>query len=97
MKNEEERLRIGERIVTIRKATEWTDAAGIRRRGMTQTELAERTGLQRSHIVRLEQGRYGATIDVLAAIAEAMGCRVDFVKGDGETAAYGEQAKTNEL
>jgi DNA-binding XRE family transcriptional regulator len=26
---------------------------------MTQTELAERTGLQRSHIVRLEQGRYG--------------------------------------
>lgn len=79
MKNEEERLRIGERIATIRKAAEWTDAAGIRRRGMTQTELAERTGLQRSHIVRLEQGRYGATIDVLAAIAEAMGCRVDFV------------------
>jgi transcriptional regulator with XRE-family HTH domain len=46
---------------------------------MTQTELAERTGLQRSHIVRLEQGRYGATIDVLSSIAEVLGKRVDFV------------------
>lgn len=69
MKNKEERLRIGERIATLRKEA-----------GMTQTELAEKTGLQRSHIVRLEQGRYGATIDVLAAIAEAMGRQVDFVR-----------------
>lgn len=69
MRNEAERLRIGERIAALRKEA-----------GMTQTELAEKTGLQRSHIVRLEQGRYGATIDVLAAIAEAMGRQVDFIK-----------------
>lgn len=79
IKNEQERQRIGQRIADIRKETEWTDAAGIRRTGMTQTELAERTGLQRSHIVRLEQGRYGATIDVLSSIAEVLGKRVDFV------------------
>lgn len=79
IKNEEERQRIGQRIADIRKEIEWTDAAGIRRTGMTQTELAERTGLQRSHIVRLEQGRYGATIDVLSSIADVLGKRVDFV------------------
>jgi len=79
IKNEQERVRIGQRIADIRKEIEWTDAAGIRRTGMTQTELAERTGLQRSHIVRLEQGRYGATIDVLSSIADVLGKRVDFV------------------
>lgn len=79
IKNEQERQRIGQRIADIRKEIEWTDTAGIRRTGMTQTELAERTGLQRSHIVRLEQGRYGATIDVLSSIADVLGKRVDFV------------------
>jgi transcriptional regulator with XRE-family HTH domain len=79
IKNEQERQRIGQRIAELRKAVEWTDATGIRRTGMTQTELAERTGLQRSHIVRLEQGRYGATIDVLSSIADVLGKRVDFV------------------
>ena len=49
-------------------------------RSMTQTELAERTGLQRSHIVRLEQGKYGATIDVLSAIADALGYQIDFIE-----------------
>ena len=79
IKNEQERQRIGQRIADIRKEIEWTDATGIRRTGMTQTELAERTGLQRSHIVRLEQGRYGATIDVLSSIADVLGKRVDVV------------------
>ena len=79
IKNEQERQRIGQRIADIRKEIEWTDATGIRRTGMTQTELAERTGLQRSHIVRLEQVRYGATIDVLSSIADVLGKRVDFV------------------
>jgi transcriptional regulator with XRE-family HTH domain len=80
IKNEQERQRIGQRIADIRKEIEWTDAAGVRRTGMTQTELAERTGLQRSHIVRLEQGRYGATIDVLSSIADVLGSKIDFVK-----------------
>lgn len=79
IKNEQERLRMGERIATLRKSIDWTDANGINRHGMTQTELAELTGLQRSHIVRLEQGRYGATIDVLSTIAYALGCQVDFI------------------
>lgn len=80
IKNEQERLRMGERIATLRKSIDWTDANGINRHGMTQTELATVTGLQRSHIVRLEQGRYGATIDVLAAIADALNCEIDFIQ-----------------
>lgn len=67
IRNEQERQRMGERIATLRKS-----------KGYTQAELAEMTGLQRSHIVRLEQGRYGATIDVLSAIATALGCQIDF-------------------
>ena len=61
IKNEQERQRMGERIATLRKSIDRKDANGINRHGMTQTELAELTGLQRSHIVRLEQGKYGAT------------------------------------
>jgi transcriptional regulator with XRE-family HTH domain len=80
IKNEQERVRIGQRIADLRKTIEWTDAANIRRTGMTQAELAERSGLQRSHIARLEKGTYGATIDVLSAIAGALGVTVDFVE-----------------
>ena len=79
IKNEQERMRIGQRIAELRKQVEWTDTLGIRRKGMTQAELAERAGLQRSHIVRLEAGRYGATVDVLSAIADVLGMKVDFV------------------
>ncbi len=80
IRNEQERLRMGERIAALRKSIDWTDANGIKRHGMTQAELAELTGLQRSHIVRLEQGRYGATIDVLSVIAEALNCEIDFIQ-----------------
>ncbi len=79
IRNEQERLRIGQRIAELRKTAEWTDELGIKRKGMTQAELAECTGLQRSHIVRLEAGRYGATVDVLSSIASALGCTIDFV------------------
>ena len=69
IRNEQERQRMGERIATLRKL-----------KGYTQAELAEMAGLQRSHIVRLEQGRYGATIDVLSAIATALGYEIDFTE-----------------
>ena len=79
IKNEQERMRIGQRIADLRKQVDWRDNLGILRKGMTQAELAERAGLQRSHIVRLEAGRYGATVDVLSAIADVLGMKVDFV------------------
>lgn len=68
IKREEERQRIGQRITEIRK-----------QQGLTQQELADKAGLQRTHILRLERGTYGATIDVLSAIADAMGKKVEFI------------------
>lgn len=73
LKRKEERQRIGQRIAELRKV-----------KGLTQTQLAEATGLQRTHIVRIEQGIYGATIDVLSQIADALGCEVDFVGQNDE-------------
>lgn len=67
-KDYEARKRIGERIRQLR--TE---------RGMSQTELSERTGLVQCHIVRIEQGRYSVGFDTLQAIAKALGCTVDII------------------
>ena len=64
------RERIGQRIAKLRKE-----------QGMTQAELAERTGIQRAHITRIEAGRYSVGIDLLDKIAVALGMEVDFVEG----------------
>jgi transcriptional regulator with XRE-family HTH domain len=66
----ETRERIGQRIAKLRKE-----------QGMTQAELAERTGIQRAHITRIEAGRYSVGIDLLDKIAVALGMEVDFVEG----------------
>jgi transcriptional regulator with XRE-family HTH domain len=60
---------MGERIATLRKG-----------KGMTQEELSIRAGLQRTHVLRIEAGMYGVSLDVLAAIAEALDCRVDIIE-----------------
>ncbi len=62
------RERIGRRITALRK-----------QRGMTQEQLAERCGLQRTHIARIETGRYAANLETIQAIAEAMDMEVDIV------------------
>jgi transcriptional regulator with XRE-family HTH domain len=74
IRNDEIRLRMGERIATLRKEA-----------GLTQTRLAEITGLQQAHIARIEQGRYGVKIDVLAKIADALGARLEMNLVEGET------------
>ncbi len=63
MTNEEKQLtryRIGQRISELRI-----------KRGWSITELAERAGLQRSHVSRIEAGHYSVTIETVQAIAEA--------------------------
>ena len=62
----EERERIGKRIAELRKA-----------KGLTQAQLAEKTGFSQSNIGRIETGRYSVGIDVLAKIAEALGAKVE--------------------
>lgn len=68
MNKEQTRQRIGLRIATLRKQA-----------GLTQEQLAERAGLQRTHIWRIETGKYAVTVEVLQAIAEALDMTVDIV------------------
>ena len=62
----EERERIGKRIAELRKA-----------KGLTQAQLAEKTGFSQSNIGRIETGRYSVGLDVLAKIAEVLGAKVE--------------------
>lgn len=63
------RERIGRRIAALRKV-----------KGMTQEQLADLCGLQRTHIARIETGRYAVNFETIQAIAEAMGMTADIVE-----------------
>lgn len=41
-------------------------------KGITQQQIAELTGMQRTNIVRIESGRYSPTIEVLVKLAAAL-------------------------
>lgn len=60
------RERMGLRIAALRKLA-----------GLSQEQLAERAGLQRTHISRIEAGKYAVTLETVQAIAEAFGMTVD--------------------
>lgn len=75
----QERERIGKRFSDVRKETEWMDANGIKRKGMTQAELAERCGLLQSNIARVERGYFSAGFDTLETMAEGLGRKIDIV------------------
>ena len=60
--------RIGQRIAQLRKLA-----------GMSQEQLSELAGLQRTHVSRIEAGKYDVTGWVLQAIAEALGMTVDII------------------
>lgn len=56
---------VGKRIAAVRK-----------RNGITQDELAERAGLNRAHLYRLETGKQSMTLRTLKIIADALDVRV---------------------
>lgn len=62
------RVVIGQRIAQLRKE-----------QGLSQAELADKCGMQRPHIARVESGRYGITLDVLARIVQALDARIELV------------------
>ena len=81
--NKQERERIGQRIAEIR-----------REQGITQLELAERTGIRREHVCRIEQGRYSVGFDALQSIAEVLGKRIDLVSNRKKTKTKHNNLKT---
>jgi transcriptional regulator with XRE-family HTH domain len=46
------------------------------RRGMTQEQLAAKSGVGRSHLARLETGRQDPTLSTLERLARALGVKV---------------------
>lgn len=62
------RDRIGSRIYKLRMMKEWS-----------QEELARRAGLQRSHVSRIEAGKYAVTLETIEAIAQALDMTVDII------------------
>jgi len=69
MTKEEQAQRIGQRITALRKL-----------KGISQQELANRAGLTRQHIGRIEKGELVSVAYVtIQAIAEALGMTVDIV------------------
>jgi transcriptional regulator with XRE-family HTH domain len=79
IKNFDERTRIGSRLAEVRKAHRWVDANGIKRVGITQTELSQISGIKQANIARIECGKYNSTFDTLTALAGAMGKKIDIV------------------
>ena len=67
-RKQQTRDRIGLRVARLRKL-----------HGLSQEELAGRAGLQRSHIARIESGKYAVTLEVIQAIAEAFDMTVDLI------------------
>jgi transcriptional regulator with XRE-family HTH domain len=47
------------------------------KKGITQDQLAELTGLNRVHLYRLENGRQSMTLKTLQRIAETLGVQVE--------------------
>ena len=64
----DEEFRLGKKIAKLRKEA-----------GLTQEQLAEKTGLQRTHILRIESLLYFPKEDTLQKIAKALGKRLDII------------------
>ena len=62
-----ERERIGVRIREIRTS-----------KGISQQQLSETTGMKQQSIARIESGKFSTGIDILAKIADVLGCTIEF-------------------
>ena len=64
-----ERIRIGSRIRGLREEA-----------GLSQDDLAEKTGLLKQNIYRIEKGKYSTGQDILSKIAGAFGKKLDIIE-----------------
>ena len=62
------RLRIGQQIADLRAQNK-----------MTQQDLADAAGVSRTHLTRIETGKYAVKLDVLDKIATALGVRIELI------------------
>lgn len=70
------RVALGRRLGELRRA-----------QGLTQERLAEKAGVHRTFLARVETARTGIAVDRLQAVADALGVRIhDLLPEDAETA-----------
>ena len=67
-KRQATRERLGQRIASLRQLA-----------GMSQEQLGDKAGLQRTHVSRIEAGKYAVTLETIQAIAEAFCMTVDII------------------
>lgn len=65
MTKEQERLRIGLLIKTLRE-----------RKGYTLRQLSELSGVSVQNLTKIEHGRYNVSIDILGRISAALGAQI---------------------
>lgn len=56
-------------------------------RGLTQAELAQRSGFQPSAVSHFERGRRTPTVQNIERLADTLGVAVDYLLGRGERSA----------
>lgn len=70
----DDRQRIGKRIAELRA-----------KKGLSQAQLGELSGVGPSHIGRIELGKYSVGIDTLAKIGEVLEMELDFNPKEQQT------------
>ena len=65
------------------------------RMNITQSELAERTGINQADISKIENGTRNPSVRLLQRLAEGMGMtlKIEFVPKEGETSGYNENIR----
>ena len=67
------RTRIGQRLQEARKA-----------KGMTQQDVADKSGVTRTTVSKIEAGRFNAGVDIVDKLARAIDASLDIVPAEGE-------------
>ena len=52
-------------------------------KGLTVRELGDMCGMQHSSIVKIENGKYNVSVDILGKVADALGCKLTFEVREG--------------
>lgn len=78
---EDNRKHIGQQIRALRKPK------------MTLKVLAEKTGIPKSNLSLIENGKYNATIDILYRLLTALDAKIVFVPEKGEGLKKGQVGK----
>lgn len=47
---------------------------------LTQEELATRAGITRTHLIRIEQGKYSSRYNIICGLLRALGYKIEIVK-----------------